>query len=144
VLKWLCGNPLSRFLPVVETKTIVKKRPPIKVARSLEVLVTPAEQNDVILPSEAAGLVVPAIGGSGPAGIFSSFSPFNALYLLPAALLFSNTGGHSSPPLTPNIPPTVVPEPAGAAYVLMVMPIVALAAVRRRKARGTTPSESTS
>ena len=31
VLKWLCGNPLSKFLPAVETKTIMKK-PKTKVA----------------------------------------------------------------------------------------------------------------
>ena len=147
VLKWLCGNPLSRFLPTVMTKTFVKK-PKTKVSPYTEVLVTPAEQQDVIVPNEATApevlAAVPFSLGSAPASIFSSLggSTFNALYLLPAALLFSNLGGGGGGGgVTPHIPPAPsVPESGGAVYLLAALPLLGVVVLRRRKADGTNRS----
>ena len=151
VLKWLCGNPLSKFLPAVQTKTI-KKKPNVKVAGAIETLITPAEDVDVLVPNEAvAPEYLPAVPFSlaaVPAALFSGGGGggFSPLFLLPAALLFSNNGGGgggggTTPhiPIPPVVPPVgpAVPEPSGAVLMLAALPVLALCTVRRRRETGT-------
>ena len=110
VLKWLCGNPLSKFLPAVQTKTITKK-PKTKVAGIIETLVTPAENVDVLVPNEAARrrtcLSFPSVSARRPTSLLSGLggSGFSPLFLLPAALLFSNNGGGGGGGTTPHVRP---------------------------------------
>lgn len=133
VLKWLCGNPLSRFLPAVMTKTYSK--PKTKVSPYITTL---TENTDVLVPNEApATAFLPAVplglgsvssallsGGAGSGG-------FPALFLLPAALLFSNSGGGGGT-VVAHLPPPAVPEPAVPAYVLAALPAIVGGAMRRR------------
>ena len=138
VLKWLCGNPLSRFLPAVVTK--ITRKPQQKVSPSIETL---TENTDVLVPEET----VPATFLSAlPLGLTPASSllsggggGFPALFLLPAALLFSNNGGGGGTVISHVPPPEVpeVPEPASPAYLLAALPAVALGMVGRRCTRGT-------
>jgi len=137
VLKWLCGNPLSRFLPAVQVKNITKPRS--RVARSIETLVTPAENQDVLVPNEEAPVFLPAVplalGPASSALLSGTGSGFSPLFLLPAAFLLSNNGGGGGGTI-PHIP-LAVPEPAAPVYVLAALPALALVVARRRRAAGT-------
>lgn len=52
VLKWVCGNPLSKFLPAVETHTVVRDVPVIKMAPSTEII-APTDTVQVVVPTES-------------------------------------------------------------------------------------------
>ncbi|MGO8673278.1 MAG: hypothetical protein ACLQVD_18200 [Capsulimonadaceae bacterium] len=126
VLKWLCGNPLSRFLPAVEVHEV----PVVKVSPSVQTL-TPVDKEDIILPSEEDTIVpsevdkpvyqpsVPAL--VNPAGaiphVISLPSAWWALGAAPLAFAHdfheSSSGGGSSVPL--------VPEPSGAVASMLCL-----------------------
>jgi hypothetical protein len=138
VLKWICGNPLSRTLPVVLTKNIVKK-PVTKVSPYLQEL-TPSEDENVLVPNEALAPVyqplIPLTAGGASLPFLASGGSggFPALFLLPAALLFSHGGGGGGGTTTAVIPPPpAVPEPGAPTMVLAALPVALLIAARRRR-----------
>ena len=137
VLKWLCGNPLSHFLPAVVTQTYVKKpKPIVTVSRSIQTL---TENADVLVPNEVAATpfvpVVPFFPGGASSSFLSSASGgFPLAFLLPAALLFSNSGHGGGGGTVPHTtPPVVVPEPTDTLFLLGALPILGLGIVCRRR-----------
>lgn len=137
VMKWVCGNPLSRFLPAVQIKT-ASRPPKVLVAPSIQEL-TPADTVSVLVPSDVAAPVyqplVPVSVAAASAPIFSvgggaagrSLLPL----LLPVALVGVNAG-HSSSSGTP-VPVAAVPEASSLAYVAAVLPFLMLASRRLRR-----------
>jgi hypothetical protein len=128
-MKWVCGNPLSRFLPSVEVRTIAKRPPAVtKVSRSIEE--TPADTMDVLIPSEVtspafqplvpipASAVSSAVAGHGT----------SLFYLAPLALFGLNTGHHHTPSVI-----TVVPESGTLLYLSAGIPLAGLMLRRRRR-----------
>jgi len=137
VMKWVCGNPLSKFLPDVQVKNLTKQ-PVLKVSPSIEELL-PAEQANILVPSDIpAPIYQPAV----PASLVSASAPLlvhgggSSLlpFLLPAALIGIH-GGHSNS----NTPPIVVPigpsVPETSTFVLLTagLPLALAAAVKRKK-----------
>ncbi len=141
VMKWVCGNPLSKFLPDVQVRNLTKQ-PVQKVSPSIEELL-PAEQANILVPSDIpAPIYQPAI----PASLVSASAPLlvhgggNSLlpFLLPAALIGIH-GGHSNshtPPITPPIiipPGPSVPETSTLGLLAACLPLALAAAVKRKK-----------
>lgn len=134
VMKWLCGNPLSKFLPEVSTRKIVQvprhKPPVVVVSPSLEEL-TPSETANILVPSEIAAPVyqaaVPLALVSAATPVFSRAGTSLLPFLLPVALLGVNRGGGTTP-----IPVPAVPETGSLAYLAAALPLVLVAARRRR------------
>lgn len=136
VMKWVCGNPLSKFLPAVQVRNLPAPRLPYKVSPSIQELM-PADTVNVIVPTEiaapvvqplvpipvsiASSLAAPLVGHAG-----RSLLPF----LLPVALL----GVHSGSSSGGGVPIAAVPEPGTLAYALAALPLM-LAAMRRRRAQ---------
>ncbi len=137
VMKWVCGNPLSKFLPDVQVKNLTKQ-PVQKVSPSIEELL-PAEQVNILVPSDIpAPIYQPAI----PASLVSASAPVLANgggssllpFLLPAALI-GIRGGHGSsntPPIVIPVGPSV-PETSTLALLAAGLPLVLAAAVKRKK-----------
>ncbi len=137
VMKWVCGNPLSKFLPDVQVKNLTQQ-PIQKVSPSLEELL-PAEQANILVPSDiAAPIYQPAV----PASLVSASAPVLVRgggtsllpFLLPAALI-GIRGGHSnsqSPPVVVPIGPSV-PETSTLALLAAGLPLALLAVVKRKK-----------
>lgn len=137
VMKWVCGNPLSKFLPDIQVKNLTKQ-PVQKVSPSIEELL-PAEQANILVPSEIPAPVyqpaVPAslVSASAPLlvhGGGSSLLPF----LLPAALIGIH-GGHSSSQTPPILIPggPSVPETSTLALLAVGLPLVLAGVVKRKK-----------
>ena len=139
VMKWVCGNPLSKFLPQVQVHMIAKRPPPtVKTLPSIEEL-TPADTQDILVPAEvnapvfqplvavpASAFPAPFVGHAG-----TSLLPL----LLPVALVgIGTSGGHGSTNV--NIP-VAVPEWGTAAYFAAGLPVVFLT-WRRRKSNSHT------
>lgn len=114
LMKWVCGNPLSRFLPTVS------QAPDIKVLPSLETM-TPADTTrNVLVPTEIdapayqptaavlvnTGSATEVSGGSGG-------SPWWLLGIPVIVASIGHTGGGSHVPLAP--------EPSGATASLIMM-----------------------
>ena len=148
VLKWVCGNPLSRTLPPVETRYVKTPRIPTTIVKpSVEELISDTE--DLVIPSEletpilqAAVPTTLAAAGIAASPVFSGGSGsfnFGTAGLVAAAVatpfLIRTGSSSSSSPLsgsTPNIPvvpgggttpvtpvgPTPVPEPGIAPFGL--------------------------
>ena len=135
VMKWVCGNPLSKLLPEVQVRTIPSK-PRVALKPSIEEL-TPAEQANILVPSEVATPVyqplVPVALASASAPLLVRAGGRSLLpFLLPVALIGVTTGGGGGH--TPNIPITpAVPEGATLVYLAAGIPVV-LAMARRRRA----------
>lgn len=137
VMKWVCGNPLSKFLPDVQVKNLTQQ-PVTKVSPSIEELL-PAEQVNILVPSEIpAPIYQPAI----PASLISASAPVLSgggggsllPFLLPAALI-GIRGGHSNSSTPPVIPigPSV-PEPSTVALLAVGLPLALTASIKRKKA----------
>lgn len=135
VMKWVCGNPLSKLLPEVQVRNIPNK-PRVAVKPSIQEL-TPAEQANILVPSEVA---TPVYQPLVPVSIASASAPLLVRaggrsllpFLLPVALIGVTSGGGGGH--TPNIPITpAVPEAGTLAYLAAGAPVV-LALARRRKA----------
>lgn len=130
VMKWVCGNPLTKFAStvtdVVSNKPVAK--PPMVaeyIPSDLENQVVPTEQAQVQVSPSLESLASPvssAIGGKAP----------NLAYgFLPAiGLLGVNHGHHTT---THVVPVPEVPESSGLLYLTLGLPIT-LVAVRRRRA----------
>jgi len=101
VLKWICGNPLSKFLPAVETHTIVRDMPVIKLAPSTEV-VAPTDNVQVLVPTESQTIVT------------NSSSDFDAL--VPQSIV-----GAAAPEAAIFIPSVGAPNVLGALAALPVL-----------------------
>ncbi len=138
VMKWVCGNPLSKFLPDVQVKNLTKQ-PVQKVSPSIEELL-PAEQANILVPSDIpAPIYQPAV----PASLISASAPVLASgrgssllpFLLPAALI-GIRGGHSNTPTPPIVipPGPSVPETGSLALLATGLPLVLVAAIKRKKA----------
>jgi hypothetical protein len=133
VMKWVCGNPLSHFLPSVQVRTIASKLPPvIKVSPSIQTF-SPADTMDVLVPSEVTSPVYQPMVPIPTAAVSSaalgrggaSLLPF----LLPAALIGIHSGSNS------HFVPPAVPEANELLYLAAGIPIIGLL-VRRRKGQG--------
>ena len=101
VLKWVCGNPLSKFLPAVETHTIVRDMPVIKLAPSTEV-VAPTDNVQVLVPTESQTIVT------------NSSSDFDAL--VPQSIV-----GAAAPEAAIFVPSVGAPSALGALAALPVL-----------------------
>jgi len=101
VLKWICGNPLSKFLPAVETHTIVRDMPVIKLAPSTEV-VAPTDNVQVLVPTESQTIIT------------NSSSDFDAL--VPQSIV-----GAAAPEAAIFIPSVGAPNVLGALAALPVL-----------------------
>ena len=134
VMKWVCGNPLSKFLPEVQVRNIPVK-PRVKVSPIIQEL-SPAETANVLVPSEIATRIYqPAV----PFNLASASSPVllrggNSLlpFLLPIALIGvagNHGGGGNNPPPPPG---PAVPEAGTLVLLGMGLPL-AFAAGRRRQ-----------
>ena len=137
VMKWVCGNPLSKFLPDVQVKNLTQQ-PVQKVSPSIEELL-PAEQANILVPSDIpAPVYQPAV----PASLVSASAPVLAHggggsllpFLLPAALIGIH-GGHSNSSPSPVVPvgPSV-PEANTLVLLATGLPLALVAAVRRKRA----------
>lgn len=138
VMKWVCGNPLSKFLPDVQVKNITQQ-PITKVSPAIEELL-PAEQTNILVPSDiAAPVYQPAI----PASLVSSSAPVLVRaggtsllpFLLPAAFigLTGGRGGGNTP--TPPIPVPTVPEASPLVLLSAGLPLVLWGAAKRKKSQ---------
>lgn len=132
VMKWLCGNPLSRFMPDVSTRTIVQTppKPPVTLVSPYLNELTPTETANILIPSEVA---VPVYQTAVPLSLVSAATPVYGRagtsllpFLLPVALLGVKTGGGGTTPIP------AVPEPGSLFYLAAALPLV-LVAVRRRR-----------
>jgi len=101
VLKWVCGNPLSKFLPAVETHTIVRDMPVIKLAPSTEV-VAPTDNVQILVPTESQTIVT------------NSSSDFDAL--VPQSIV-----GAAAPEAAIFVPSAGAPSLLGALAALPVL-----------------------
>lgn len=135
VMKWVCGNPLSKFLPEVQVRNIPVK-PRVKVSPIIQEL-SPAETANVLVPSEIATRVYqPAI----PFNLAAASAPVllksggNSLlpFLLPVALIGVSGGGSGGTPPVP-VPGPAVPEAGTLALLGAGLPLVF--AARRRQMR---------
>lgn len=136
VMKWLCGNPLSKFLPEVSTRTIVQtppKQPPVTLVSPYLNELTPAETANVLIPSEIATPVyqtaVPLSLVSAATPVYSRAGTSLLPFLIPAALIGAASGGGGG-----NTPIPAVPEPSSLVYLAAALPL-ALVAVRRRRVK---------
>lgn len=152
VLKWVCGNPLSKFLPAVETHTIVKNIPVVKVAPMTEVI-APTDNVQILVPTETQFVatnsssefdtLVPnsIVGAAAPGPSNFVFVPsgggggLGALAFLPVLFAFhSNNSTPSSGGGTHTIPP--VPEASTLeSSAIMLAAGAVLLGLRRRAAR---------
>lgn len=138
VMKWVCGNPLSKFLPDVQVKNLTEM-PVTKVSPSLEELL-PAEQTNILVPSDIpAPVYQPAV----PLSLVSASSPVLAgggggsllPLLLPVALIGLHGGHSNNQPLPIPLGPTV-PEASPLSLLAAGLPLAAaVVAARRKKAR---------
>jgi hypothetical protein len=137
VMKWVCGNPLSHFLPSVQVRTVSNKLPPVtKVSPTIQEL-SPADVMDVLVPSEITTAVyqplVPIPTAAVSSAAFgrggSSLLPF----LLPAALIGIHSNGRSNSPG----PVVAVPESNALLYLALGIPMIGFFARRRKGNRPT-------
>ncbi|MDQ2688614.1 MAG: hypothetical protein M3Y28_12185, partial [Armatimonadota bacterium] len=140
VMKWLCGNPLSKFLPEVSTRTIVqtppKPRPVVLVSPTLQEL-TPTETANILIPSE---IYAPSYQTAVPLSLVSAATPIYSRagtsllpFLIPAALVGAvASGGHGGGNTPTPIP--AVPEAGSLVYLAAALPL-GLIAVRRRRVK---------
>lgn len=138
VMKWVCGNPLSRFLPAVQVKT-ASRPPKVLVAPSIQEL-TPADTVSVLVPSDVAAPVyqplVPVSVAAASAPIFSAGGGVAGRSLLPLLLPVALVGvnaGHSGGNSNTAVPVPAVPEASSLAYVAAVLPLMLLAGRRLRR-----------
>jgi hypothetical protein len=134
VMKWVCGNPLSHFLPSVHV--VVSEAPPAppaktKVAAYHDQL--PADTVETLLPSEvntpAYQPMVPVHLASASTAVFSHGSANLLPLLLPVALIGVHSGGGSN-----GVPVAAVPEAAPLAMIAAGLPFL-LIGMKRRKDR---------
>lgn len=144
VMKWVCGNPLSKYLP--PTKVVTKPSPPNE-------LLTPTDVADVYVPSEVGAglfetpfLAAPTFAGATPL-FFGGGAGLGALsgLLIPLGVIIGSTGGHGGGGGTPpSHGQAVVPEPTPALFAVALMLAVALLLARKtyavRRAAGRKPS----
>jgi len=132
VMKWLCGNPLTKFLPDVNIEKVASYPPEetphtpavVKVAdltESLNVL-TPAEISAPVYQP-----IVPIGLGSAATPLYSRAGTSLLPFLLPVALLGINRGGGNTPTPIP-----AVPEAGSLVYLAAALPLALLVARRRR------------
>ena len=152
VLKWVCGNPLSKYLPAVETHTIVRDMPVIKLAPSTEVI-APTDNVQILVPTESQTIVTNSSSDFDalvPQSIVGAAAPEGALFVPAAAsganwlgalaglpVLFATThNGGSSNGGNPGGNPLPVPEGTTAQTSAIVLGFGALMlGMRRRVAR---------
>jgi hypothetical protein len=150
VLKWVCGNPLSKFLPAVETHTIVKNIPVIKLAPSTEVI-APTDNVQILVPTETQTVVTNAssdVDALVPEPILGAASPSNFVFapggggggglgflgLLPVIFAATHTSGGGSGS-GPHGGPLPVPEASTMESSAIMLSIGALfLGLRRRTA----------
>jgi hypothetical protein len=126
VLKWLCGNPLSKMIPDVQTRIVRQTPPRIVLKPSIQEL-RPTETANVLIPNEVpTPMLQPAI----PIQLASAATPLYGRgssllpFLLPIALLGVHTGGgHVTP---------AVPEPSSILYLAAGLPL-AVWVIRRKR-----------
>jgi len=130
VMKWLCGNPLSRFLPDVEmVHHVASAKPPIvQVSPSIQEL-TPSEPMNVLVPSEEQVYQarVPAYRTSAVFPVSAVHGGISPLPLLGLILLAPHSGHSNGSPIA------AVPEASSLAYVGLALPMVLVFARRRAK-----------
>lgn len=157
ILKWLCANPFSKWLPGEKVARARSQKLPTPrgrvAARPLKTLALPQPQMvaELAPAMPVAPLVTPGVTGSGsallpavPGAPVTATAPFVAqlgapgggLGALPFAFLplaFLNTGGGGG---TSVQPVQVIPEPGTVALLAASLPALALTLRRRgRKAR---------
>jgi hypothetical protein len=133
VMKWVCGNPLTKFASNVTD--IVHVPPKTRVDSTVAEFI-PADIENEVVPSEGPAtptiLVSPTIQSlASPvsSAVFRGAGPNLAYGLLPVAgLIAVNSGGHSNS----GPPVAAVPEAGSLLYLFAGVPIV-LVAIRRRK-----------
>lgn len=135
VMKWVCGNPLSRFLPSVQVH--LSQLPPkvvTKVSPSVQEL-TPVEPENILLPSEVS---TPVYQPLVPIQLASAATPLvghggaNLLpFLLPVALIGVHGGGGGST----NVVIPAVPEPGALIYLAAGVPVILVGLRRRRSVK---------
>jgi hypothetical protein len=125
VLKWVCGNPLSKFLPPV---VVVVPHHKVKVSPYLQAL-TPSDTENIIVPADVYQPVIPIGAGYGSSALNFGNALFPGLLGL---ILIAPHGGGGGGGGTPPLP--VVPEAATVVYVLIALPLAFLLARRYRSA----------
>ncbi len=136
VMKWLCGNPLTKFLPDVNIQKYSHKETPLIPPPVVVQVADLTESLNVLTPAEVLAPVyqpvVPISLVSAATPLYSRVGTSLLPFLLPVALLGVNRGGGggNTPPPTP-IP--AVPEAGAVVYLAAALPLVLVAARRRGK-----------
>ena len=131
VMKWVCGNPLTKFASTVTD--VVASRPATKLKPSIVAEFIPSDLENEVVPTEAAQVQVsPSLQSlvSPVSSAVGNRSSNLAYGFLPAlGLLGLNTGGSKSNIVTPE-----VPEATPLVYLAIGVPIFFLG-VRRRMSK---------
>jgi len=136
VMKWACGNPLSKFLPAVEVRRVaVPGKTITKVSPSVEEML-PADTQDILVPSVVESPVYqPAVPVH--VGATSSALPIigkgAAILAIAVPAIVSHGGGGSNKP--PTHTPTV-PETSSLAYLLVALPVLGILLAKKTRTAG--------